>query len=96
MTKPTPPVLARPKLAQWMFDRNIRPAAAAEHLNVSDKQVRRYCLPFGDARRQVPGEDVLRAIVRWTAGEVTVADFYPPELSGRAGDADELVDGGAE
>lgn len=78
---------AKPKLAQWLFDRDVKPPAAAVKLGVSPTQVRRYLLPFGDPRRQVPGEDVLKKIVEWTAGEVTVADFYPPELSGRPGDA---------
>jgi hypothetical protein len=86
----------KPKLAQWLFDRDVKPPAAAAKLGVSPMQVRRYLLPFHDPRRQIPGEEVLRAIVEWTAGEVTVADFYPPDLSGRPGDRRVLAAAGTE
>lgn len=77
-----PPVRQKPKLAHWMFERDIKPPAAAERLQVSPVQVRRYLLPFGDAERQVPGEDVLARIIEWTDGAVTAGDFYPPHLNG--------------
>lgn len=96
MTLSPPQPLAKPKLAQWMFDRNIRPKQAATRLGVSDKQVRRYLLPFGDPNRQIPSEGIIAEVVDWTDGEIGAADFYPPELSGRPGRADVLAGARAE
>lgn len=70
----------RPALAQWMFDRDISAEAAGIRLGKSPVQVRRYCRPFGDPRRQTPSEQVIARIVEWTRGAVTAIDFYPPAL----------------
>lgn len=79
-TVPSP--IARPKLASWLFDRNISTAAAAEALGCSEQTVLNMAKPFGDAGRTVPREALLEKIVTWTAGEVTAVDFYPPHLRG--------------
>lgn len=80
----TPEPVERPKLATWMWERNLRPKAAATPLGVSAEQVRRYCLEFGHEDRAVPGKDVLTRIEAWTQGAVTERDFYPPHIRGDA------------
>jgi hypothetical protein len=78
-----PPVLAKPKLAEWMFARGIKPAAAAAALGCSKQTILNICQPFGTQSRTVPHEALLERIVDYTAGEITAADFYPPHLRGR-------------
>ena len=92
----SPPLVSRPKLAKWMFERGIKPAEAARHIGVSAVTVRQYIRPFGDLARQVPSQSVLAKIIAWTQGDVTVADFYPPELSGRQADPEVLAAARAE
>lgn len=84
MSLPTPPPapLRRPKLAQFLFERDLSFAAAGEQLGRTREWVRLICLPFDDPRRRVPDLDDMERIVAWTGGEVTPADFYPPELNG--------------
>lgn len=78
--KPPEPV-AHPKLAVWMFERKLGPRDAASALSLTPEAVRRYCLEFGHAKRQIPGRDVMARIVAWTEGEVTPNDFHPPHLT---------------
>lgn len=74
--------IPRPKLATWLFERGLTPKTpiVGERLGVSYESVRRYCLPFDAPGRVVPPRDVLERIVAWTEGEVTVEDFYEPQL----------------
>lgn len=80
MTETFPPV-ARPRLAIWLFERNVSTAAAADALAVSSESVRRYCLPFDHADRRLPHAEIMERIVAWTAGAIQPADFYPPHLT---------------
>jgi hypothetical protein len=90
MTSPgSPPVVPRPTLAGWMFDRDLRPKDAAHELGVGTEQVRRYCLPFQDRLRVIPPQKVLERIVIWTRGAVTARDFYPPHLAGPTARSDD-------
>lgn len=68
----------RPALAHWMWERGFKPRHAEQFLKVSKQSIRRYCMPFGNAERRIPSEDVMGRIVAWTNGAVTPADFYPP------------------
>ncbi|WP_312139273.1 hypothetical protein [Brevundimonas sp.] len=79
-----PAPIQRPKLAHWMFARNISNTEAAEQLECSRQTVLNITQPFGAATRTVPHEALMERIVRWTGGEVTAADFYPPHLNGQA------------
>jgi len=83
MTAPPEPV-ERPKLARWMWDRNLKPRDLAASFGVSQEQVRRYCLEFGHPDRAMPRRDVLAKIERFTQGAVTERDFYPPHIRGDA------------
>lgn len=76
-----PAPISRPKLALWMFERNLRAPDIADLIGVSSEAVRKYCLPYDDVSRQVPGLAILEKIVALTGGEVRPADFYPPHLS---------------
>lgn len=86
MTTPCPPIRPLPRFAHWAFERGLKPVDLAPLLKVSAVQVRYYLRAFDDPKRQLPGDEVLKRIVALTGGEVTVADFYPPELSGRPAD----------
>lgn len=77
----SPRIIERPTLARWMFERGLRPKDAIGALGVSGESIRRYCLPFGHADRQVPTEPVMLRIRDWTSGAITPADFYPPHLN---------------
>lgn len=72
----------KPKLARWMFERNISAQTAAGLLGCSTQTIRNITRDFGDSRRTVPHEDLLGRIVAWTEGEIVAADFYPPHLNG--------------
>lgn len=73
-----PPVVPRPLLARWMFERNLSLKDGAEALGVGAEQVRRYCLPFDNALRAVPPKRVMERVRIWTNGLVTADSFYPP------------------
>lgn len=79
---PTP--ILRPKLAHWLFERDVSPAAAAAALKCSKQTILNITQPFSSTTRTVPHQDLLGRIVEWTDGEVGAADFYPPHLNGRA------------
>jgi hypothetical protein len=81
MRTPPDPVL-KPKLAGWMFDRNITVTSAAGELKCSKQTISNITQPFASASRTVPHQDLLERIVAWTGGEVTAGDFYPPHLNG--------------
>lgn len=72
----------RPALALWLWERGISDVEAAEVLKCHPASVRRYCKPFGHAERRVPDPDVMMRIGEWTRGEITLAHFYPPRLTG--------------
>lgn len=71
-----PAPVRRPRLALWLFERNLRLKDAEGPLGVGLEQVRRYCLPFGHNLRSVPTAKVMARIVAWTDGQVGPADFY--------------------
>lgn len=77
-----PAPLERPKLARFLWERDICFRSAAEALGRSREWVRRVCLPFDDPRRLVPVEVDIERIVAWTRGEVSAGDFYRPHLRG--------------
>ena len=79
---PAPQPVLKPKLAGWMFDRNISQRTAAQALACSKQTISNITQPFSSDTRTVPHEDLLARIVEWTKGDVTAADFYPPHLNG--------------
>lgn len=85
------PVLQRPKLARWLWERDYSSDEAADLFSCSRQALRLYCLPFDDSRRQVPGRAIMARIVEVTGAEITAADFYPPHLNGQPGEGDPEV-----
>lgn len=79
---PLPSPLERPKLATFLFERDISPGEASRALGRTREWLRLICLPFNDPRRRIPDEADLAKIHAWTKGEITPADFYPPHLNG--------------
>lgn len=81
-----PDPVERPKLARWLWDRNLPYSWLAPRIGVSAEMVRRYCLEFGHDDRALPRGEVLKRIEAVTAGPdgVTERDFYPPHIRGDA------------
>ena len=73
------PVL-RPRLALFLFERDLTYRDAAEPLQTTHETLRRICLPFSDPGRRVPQRALMGRIVAWTGGEVVPNDFYAPVL----------------
>ena len=82
--KPVP----RPKLDAWRYERDltcrqlaalINQVAARKGLQVmcSHETARRLCLPFDNAARRVPSDNMLTVISALTDGAIAEADFYP-------------------
>lgn len=69
----------RPKLALWMFERDLNPEDGARAVGCSPETIRRYCRPFGHPDRRMPHPDRMARIVAWTGGVVQPGDFYEPK-----------------
>ncbi len=82
-TPPAPLPLNRPKLARWLWERDLDNSQAADCLGRTREWVRLVCLPFDDPRRRIPQREDMDRIFAFTNGEVTPADFY------------QIVEGGA-
>ena len=82
--KSPPSPLLRPKLARYLWDRDVDLRAAGEALGRSREWVRLACLPFEDPRRRIPDAAFMERIHAWTRGEITPSDFYPPHIRGDA------------
>lgn len=83
-TQPAPAPLKRPKLAQWLWERDLDFRTAAGRLGRSREWVRLICLPFDDPRRRIPDQDDMARIHALTEGEVGATDFYPQHLQSSA------------
>lgn len=80
MQTTSPKLIERPLFARWMWDRGLELRPVAEALGCSAEQVRLISLPFEDAKRRVPGADLMERIFKFTEGAVTPADFYPEHI----------------
>ncbi len=75
-----PQPLSRPKFAQFLWSRDLDFVQAGRALGRTKEWVRRICLPFDDPRRRIPSSEDMRLIFDWSQGEISPADFYPPDL----------------
>lgn len=73
-----PRVRPRPRLALYMFERDLRAPQAAVALGVSEQHVHNITRAFDDPRRKTPSTALMMRIAAWTWGAVGPADFYPP------------------
>lgn len=87
MSTAPPPAHSRPRFAHWIWARGLRLREVGTKIGCSGEYVRRICLPFEHPDWRPPNPKVLAAIVDWTAGEFSAADFYPPHLNGRREDS---------
>lgn len=78
-----PDAIVRPRLALWLWERDLDYRAAGTLFGCSHTQVVIICRPFGDPERRRPKDDLLARIVEVTAGEIGSPDFDPPVLRGR-------------
>lgn len=74
--------VARPALAQWIWDRDLDWRDAAALFGLSHETLRRYCRPFDDPRRVVPDHET-----RVHIAEVTGWAVLPPSFDERVREA---------
>lgn len=77
-----PDPVERPKIARWLWDRNLGPRWLAAQVGVSAEQARRYCLEFGHPDRAIPRPAILAKIQDVTERAILERDFYPPHIRG--------------
>lgn len=89
----TPTLQPRPKMDRWLRDRGLGATDLGKRWGLTPQGASRYLLPFGHPQRIIPNEERLADAVTWTRGEVVVADWYDPELSGapRAASVGDLI-----
>lgn len=75
-----PPEVGRNKFDEWCWRRGLELKPLAEALGCSIETVRKIRLPFSDAGRRVPRQQLVERIVAYTNGEIVAADFYPAHL----------------
>lgn len=75
MTDLTPEPQPRPKFAQWLFDRRLKPRDVNKALGCSHEQVRRVCLPYSDPDHRAANQPLRQKIAAYTAGEVGLHDW---------------------
>jgi len=85
-TGPVPSPLVRPRLAQFLWERDISFREAGRALDRTGEWVRLICLPFDDPRRRIPDLQDMERVFNWTGGVVTAGDFYPAALRGVPGE----------
>jgi hypothetical protein len=73
--------LPRSRFDHWCWLRGVKLSEIGQAVGCRQERARRMRLPFGDPLRVVPSEQEMARIVSWTRGEITPADFYPPELT---------------
>lgn len=73
----------RPKLWRYYRARGLSGAQVGAVFGKSREWVRQVCRPFDDDKRVVPSPADVERAFDWSAGEITPADWYPPELSGQ-------------
>jgi hypothetical protein len=73
--EPAPDPIQRPKLALFLWERDLGLKEAGQALGRSHEYVRRVCLPFNDPRRTFPDDEFLARVEAFTEGAVTQADF---------------------
>lgn len=78
MTEKTDP--SRPKLHNFLTQRDLDHFQGAALLGCSGEYVRRMCLPFDDPRRSVPSKTLRRQFSERTAGAVGEGDWDRPAV----------------
>jgi hypothetical protein len=72
-----PDPILRPKLALFLWERDLRLKAAGQALGRSHEYVRLVCLPFSDPQRTIPDDEFISRVEAFTKGAITRADFEP-------------------
>lgn len=80
---PPVPIVVRPKLAFWIWQRALAWREAGGLIGRSHEAVRRYCLPFNHPERSRPDDETRRRIDWITLGEVPPASFDEPTAAER-------------
>lgn len=78
---PLPPPSLRPPLHGYARARGLSLAELGAVFGKTGEWARLITLPFDDPRRRVPAPDDVARAFEWSCGEITPADWYPPELS---------------
>ncbi|HEY1447492.1 MAG TPA: hypothetical protein VGF33_03070 [Caulobacteraceae bacterium] len=77
----TPPLVERPALAKWLFDRNMTVQDGAEYFGTNVETLRRTLKPVSHPLLRIPHRQLMAAIIKRTNGEVTCCDWYPREVA---------------
>ncbi len=75
--------IARPALAQWLWERDYDWREAGQLFGVSHATVWAWCLPFADERRSAP-RPKQAAVIQAITVEIGPDSFKPPEPGGPA------------
>ncbi len=73
-----PPVIGRPKLAAFMFERGLSIDDIAPVIGHSREYVRQIILPWDHPLRREPKLSVIEILATWSVGEITAADWVAP------------------
>lgn len=72
-----PPIKPKPRLAQWLFDRDMSVRDGARYFDTTPETLRRAVLAFDDPQMRPPYSALMRRIIALTDGAITPDDFYP-------------------
>lgn len=75
-----PPVIKKPELARWLFERNMSIRDGAVFFGTTPETLRRAVLPFGDPGLRPPHAALMRRIIERTACAIRADDWYAPAL----------------
>lgn len=78
MAPSLPPLVPRPFLARWLFERNMTLRDGAAYFETTPETLRRATLPFGDPGMRPPRADLMRRIIDRTAGQCRADHWYAP------------------
>lgn len=94
---PSRRAIPRPAFARWIWERGYTLKEIGDAIECSYEHVRLICLPFVDAKRRVPEQELMRRIHAFTEGEIGFESWYPADLQSaligagvRGGDPDVL------
>lgn len=71
-----PPITPRPRIALWLFERDMDYNEGAAFFGTDRETMRRICKPFADEQRRVPNPELMAEIVARSDGELQPNHFY--------------------
>jgi hypothetical protein len=75
-----PPVISKPPLARWLFERDMSIRDGARFFETTPETLRRCVLPYGDPHQRQPHRALMRRIIERTGGAIRPNDWYADAL----------------